>query len=1439
MSEPDDTTAPAPAAPPPPAAPARRPPPRWRWTRSFALTLAPLLLVGGLLWGAVWWTLHDERGTRWLLTVLPGVSATATRGSLLGDFAAERLEITLPGALPTELHRNHVVLHGLSWSGVSLAWPEAPSSWLHVRVDRLRADRVDVRFNPDPDAPPLALPESLVLPLELELRALQVGAAYFEHLGETPLRDVAGRLVIGADAGNSHRIEGLAFAWDRIRVSGDARIGAAAPFDVDARFAIAPNPDHADDALAGFDATLAARGPLEKLALELALRGSARTQAAAPQSLDLQATIAPFAPWPLAALAAQTQALDLAALYSGAPRTALSGSAHVTSVAPDRPATIAVELDNARAGRNDEGQLPVRSLRAELGARPDQLDRIEIRQLALALGTQRVRGGNITGSGEWTPARTVFEATLEGLAPQTLDARAPPMRLAGSLRLQADDWFASGAAPGPSPSAPGASPPAPGAGPSAPGASPSASASAQPPAAPPAPASAPTLTLRGRIDGDLPRDGQTQRVRLDLDATATPERIVLRQAALQAGAARADLSGQATRQARGAWQVRANGSLAAFDPSLWWRGAEGSAWRSGTHQLNGTLDADLLVPANASAMTLAQIARTQGQATLRIADSELAGTPLSGELGVRGDGTAGLDVRGRLALASASADLDGRFAADGNDRWAVELRAPDLAPLAPLLRLLQAPGGAAPAPAGALDATANVDGRWPALTTRGSLNLKNARLGNARLDRATVRWALGSAPQAPLDVQVELAQGSVGVRKLDSLTLGLQGTTAAHRITIDAASPVRPPAWLDALHGAAASTGTRAEVRAKGALTFDPAGQQPLQWSLQMQQVRALRRDGSPAPWFSAKDFDVVLRYDPLTGEPQLDVAAGRAELPNLALRWKTVHWRGGATPALEVDAEVEPFSVAPLMARVQPDFGWSGDLVVGGRIAIHSAPSFVAEVEFGRRSGDLSVTDEVETHKLELTDLRIALDARDGVWHFTQALAGRTLGAMAVAATLRTTPKAIWPPANAPLQGVLEMRIDDLGAWGAWVPAGWRLRGALHASGSAAGSFGAPEFTGSIEGSQLGLRNLLEGVDLSDGELAIALNGDSAQIVKLRARGGDGSLDVTGGATFGATPKLALRVVADKLLALGRVDRHVVASADTTLQIDPKRLAVEGRVTIDRGLIDLSHGGAPTLASDVTVLREPQPDEPKLVGPTTAAGGREVDVKLALNLGQALHLRGRGIDTQLRGELLLTSPGGRLALNGTLSAYRGTYAAYNQRLDIERGTLNFNGPPDNPRLDILALRPNLDVRVGVAITGTANAPRVSLYSEPDLPDNEKLSWLVLGRAPDNLGGSDVALLQAAAAALLAGEGNLPGTGLTQMIGLDTLSVRQSDGDVHGTVVSIGKQLSRRWYIGYERSLSSTAGNWQLVYRLAQRFTLRLQTGIDNSVDLIWTWRWD
>jgi len=111
------------------------------------------------------------------------------------------------------------------------------------------------------------------------------------------------------------------------------------------------------------------------------------------------------------------------------------------------------------------------------------------------------------------------------------------------------------------------------------------------------------------------------------------------------------------------------------------------------------------------------------------------------------------------------------------------------------------------------------------------------------------------------------------------------------------------------------------------------------------------------------------------------------------------------------------------------------------------------------------------------------------------------------------------------------------------------------------------------------------------------------------------------------------------------------------------------------------------------------------------------------------------------------------------------------------------------------------------------------------LSEIDKLSWLVLGRASDGLGRTDTALLQRAALALLAGEGSGIGDQFTKAIGLDDLSLRQTEGEVRETVISLGKQLSRRWYVGYERSLNATAGTWQLIYRVAQRFTLRAQTG--------------
>ena len=1397
----DDRSPGLPSAPDDAADGAAPPPARRRGWRIAGWALGLLLLALAAVPAALWWALGTSSGTAWLLGQVPGLTVTAPQGGLMGEFSAERLDLVWPGAADGD----HLRIDGPRWQGLALSRAVAAQARVRLDVDRLQATRVELRLTSDPDAPRLAPPATLRLPVELGLQRVEIGEFHTTALGDRPLRGVRGTVRLGTDGGLTHRVDDLALTWDRIELKGSASIGSESPFALDARLAMASVASTAEtEPQVAIDATVTARGPLERLAVQATLRGTlprGRSGAEAP-ALDLTATVRPFAAWPLGALQAQTRALDLAALDSSAPRTALSGSADLVSDGSDRPADATIRLENALPGRVDEGRLPVRSLRTEVRARPDDPRRIEIRTLELVLGSAREAGGSVRGSGAWAPERATFSATLSDLLPSALDARAPAMRLSGSVELDA------------------------------------ATPAGQPPA----------VTVRGRIAGNLPRQGKPERMQLELDATATADRIELRRAQLQGAGSRATLAGRALRQGRG-WQLAGQGTLVDFDPSLWWPGAEGSGWRKGPHRLNGRLDLDGLLPSapGAAPPLLQRIATAQGKATLTVSDSLLAGLPLAGTLALQGDGRTGMAVDAALKLADGSAVARGRLDAGRRDHWELDLHAPDLAPWATLARLGLPAAKAPPALAGRLDGELRLDGRWPDLATTGQVTLKDARAGTLQLARGALRWKASTAAQAPLEVLAEIDQLGADPQKLDSLRLSVTGTAADHLVQLDAASPVRPPRWIDLLHGADAaagsaappSTGTVAELRVQGALQWDTAWQQPLRWHGRVQKTEARRRGGSlPAPWFRLGATEVDAQYDPPTGTPKVVVGPGRAELPNLALRWTQLRWQGGSAPLVDVQAEFEPFAVAPLLKRLQPDFGWGGDLVLAGRVNVRSAPSFVAEIEFGRERGDLAVTDEAGTQPLELTDLRLALNARDGVWHFTQALAGKTLGALAGAATVRTDPKLFWPPAEAPLEGVFEGRVADLAAWGAWAPAGWRIRGAVHASASLGGRFGAPLYTGQIDGSGLGVRNLVEGVDVRDGELQVTLEGETARIVKLQARSGEGSVQVTGGAVFGDTPQATLNLVAERLLVLGRVDRRIVASGQATLKLQPRSMQLDGRFTIDQGLFDFSRGNAPSLGDDVVVLREPSATEAELVAQRTGAA-RDVRMNVVLNLGQALRLRGRGLDTLLRGEVLITAPEGRLAVNGTVNAVQGTYAAYGQRLVIERGAVTFNGTIANPRLDILAVRPNIDIVAGVSITGTASTPRIALYSEPDLPDNEKLSWLVLGRAPEGLPGSDTALLQAAAMALLAGDGDRPRSELAELLQFDNLSVRQTDGEVRNTVLTVGKQLSQRWYIGYERSLNATAGNWQLIYRLAQRFTVRLQTGLDNSIDLIWSWRWD
>ena len=1392
-----------------------------RWIGAGFGTLA---LLVALVAGFLAWALHDATGSAWLLTWVPQLHIVAPKGSLLGDFSAERIDITLPGTSGT------LRLDAPRWHALEARRGDH-GRWLRLTIETLHSDRVTVRRAAHAAAassPAATPPQTLRLPVEIEIGAASVDELRFGAAADAPtLHHLRARVHLGDEGGSKHRFDALAAAYDRATASGAASIGADAPFAVDARLALA-----SVEASPAWQATASASGSLSALHLSATAHVLPAPPRAA-QSLDADAVVRPFAAWPLGELNASTNALDLSAFASAAPATSLSGHAIVATSGVDQPAQVSIDLHNARAGRWNEGLLPVRQLRGELHARPDRPKALDVQQLFADLGSEKLDGGRIAAHGSWTPDRWTVDVDLDKVRPAALDARAPEISLDGKASALGTGFAA---------------------------------------ASNDARAVEVTADVAGPLtDRRLPH-AAARAARVRFAARATERELDLRSLEASLGSAKATLVARAARKTTSApWHATGRAALVDFDPAPWWPGAVDSLLSRGVNRINAKGDFDLDLPAAAPAGAFEALVAMRGKATLSLADSALAGVPIEGEAHVvNSDGTA----RPVLDLIAAGNHVhgEGRIAAlDRQDSWQLAIDAPQLARLSPLVRAAGA-SASAPALGGTLAASARVDGRWPSLTSEGELHGSVLRYDTIGIRHAEGHWRLGSAGGAPVEASLVLDGATFGGRGVERVSARVSGTAAAHRAQVRVDADALPPEWVDGVVArepmasasavATAASGSGAALSpsiGRSALVVDleggivdAKGERSAGWSGVVHQLLAQGTATPTRTWLSARELRGKFFWG--GGPARASVEPGSAELLGATLHWSRFAWQGddahGAGAALEVQATIDPVPIAPILRTLQPDFGWGGDLAVGAHIDVHRLPTVAADIVVERARGDLSVTDEYGTQNLGLSDARFGIVAKDGAWSFTTALAGGSLGVASGSVTARTGSSAAWPGADTPLQGVLEVRIANLGTWGRWLPAGWRLGGEAHASASIGGRFGAPEYTGHVEGTNLGVRNFLQGVNVTDGSVAIALQGSTARIEHFSAKGGSGRIDLTGDARFDAAPAAHVALAADQFELLGRVDRRIVVSGKTALRIDAKSLGLDGDLRIDEGLVDFTRSDAPALGDDVEVVRRPIAAPASAAASAAAASGtlpssaplakaRQVALDLRVAMGEKLRVRGRGLDAGLRGDLHLTSPGGRLAVDGTLRAVDGTYQAYGQKLGIDRGIITFVGPIENPRLDIEATRPDLDVRVGVVVAGTALNPRIRLFSEPDMTDIDKLSWLVLGRASEGVGSNDTALLQSAALALLSGEGPGLTDRLTHAIGLDAISVRQqSEGDVKETIVSLGKQISKRWYIGYERGLNATTGSWQLIYRIAQRLTVRAQAGGDNSLDLIWTLRW-
>jgi len=765
--------------------------------------------------------------------------------------------------------------------------------------------------------------------------------------------------------------------------------------------------------------------------------------------------------------------------------------------------------------------------------------------------------------------------------------------------------------------------------------------------------------------------------------------------------------------------------------------------------------------------------------------------------------------------------------------------------------------------AGSAELQAGWQGGWqdPALQAR--LELPSLDWRMAAATPTTTPAATGAAPATDAGlIKLRAVQATLSGR-LSQAQLNTQGRAeaGARRYTLQLAA--------QGGRGTAARNTPLAESPWQGLLqqlslsVQDPALGSGA-WQLKTRSAVALK-------WTPARNggaFESGAGEALLIAPPSGSAASTANAAPSQAtLAWQPVRWRAGRELVTAGKLSSLPLAWIELFAGPQmAGAGLGGTLLLDGDWDATLGDTLRLKANLARSSGDITVQAETA----QGTSARVAAGVKEARLSLqsegeavTLALRWDSERAGTADGQLRTrlarAPATagggwLWPD-SAPLAGQLRAQLPRIGVWSVLAPPGWRLRGSLGANVAISGTRAAPQLAGDLQADDLALRSVVDGIEFGNGRLRAKLDGTRMRINEFTLQGaGDkgtgGILTAQGEAGWvDGKPQVQLNAKLERLRASIRTDRQITVSGEVQAGLKGQQSELTGKLLVDQARIILPDEGTPQLGDDVVVrstrgTAAGQKAPAQTSAETTDRDARPVKLAVELDLGRDFRIQGKGIDTRVRGTLALSGDSLREPrLNGTINTAGGQYRAYGQRLDVEQGMLRFTGAIDNPTLDILAIRPNLTQRVGVQITGTALLPRVRLYAQPELPDAEKLSWLVVGRSSAS-GGAEAAMLQQAALALLGskGGGGMSG-GLAASLGLDELSYRgasnNTDGSTTESAVTLGKRFSRNFYAAYERTISGALGTLYVFYDLSQRFTVRAQAGQQSAVDLIFTVPYD
>ena len=231
------------------------------------------------------------------------------------------------------------------------------------------------------------------------------------------------------------------------------------------------------------------------------------------------------------------------------------------------------------------------------------------------------------------------------------------------------------------------------------------------------------------------------------------------------------------------------------------------------------------------------------------------------------------------------------------------------------------------------------------------------------------------------------------------------------------------------------------------------------------------------------------------------------------------------------------------------------------------------------------------------------------------------------------------------------------------------------------------------------------------------------------------------------------------------------------------------------------------------------------------------------VRLGDDAYLNAFGLKTHLSGNVNVVSTNDSLGLRGVVKLKDGRFKAYGQDLQIRKGEFAFAGPLDDPGIDLEAIRSpestRDDVVAGIRVKGHASDPIVTVFSDPAKSQEEALSYLLRGEGLDSShDDSESGMMTQILLGLGASQGNAILSSIGSGVGIEGLGIdTQGVGDESEVVVSgyILPGLQVKYGVGIFDSLATLT----LRYKIMPRLYIEAASGVDQAIDLLYSFEWN